>query len=76
VKTIQISQTVEADGHIRLDIPAGRAGEQMDVLVVLHPAPEAADQSTWKRFVKEMAGSCPDLEAPDDPPPAPLGNTL
>ena len=71
MKTIQTRQTIHSDGRIHLDIPAGRAGAQVDVLVVLsEPEPSTADP--WPEFVKQMAGACPDLEAPDDPPPGPL----
>ncbi len=71
MKTIQTRQTVHSDGRIHLDIPAGRAGAQVDVLVVLsEPEPSPADH--WPEFVSQMAGACPDLEAPDDPPPSPL----
>jgi len=76
MKTIQTTQTVGADGHIHLDIPAGRAGEEVQVLVVLSALDPQAETLDWPRFVAEMAGSCPDLESPADPPPLPLEESL
>jgi hypothetical protein len=75
MKTIQTKQTVSSDGHIHLDIPAGRAGEEVDVLVVLSKSDPSVTPN-WPQFVEEMAGACPDLEAPDDPPPGPLQEVM
>ena len=75
MKTIQTKQTVSSDGQIHLDIPVGRVGDQVHVLVVLsEPTPITA--SDWPEFIEQMAGSCPDLETPNDPPPSPLREVL
>ncbi len=71
MKTIQTRQTVHSDGRIHLEIPAGRVGDQVDVLVVLSE-PEPSTAAHWLGFVEQMAGACPDLEVPDDPLPGPL----
>ena len=76
MKTIHTRQTVGPDGHIRLDIPVGRAGDELDVLVVLSDVADPADASDWHGFVEQMAGTCPDLELPHDPPPTPLKDAL
>ncbi len=75
MKTIQTKQTVSSDGRIHLDIPVGCAGDQVDVLVVLS-RPEPIVAPDWPEFVEQMAGSCPDLHAPDDPPPNPLREVM
>lgn len=71
MQTIHTTQTVGPDGNIRLDIPAGRAGEQLDVLIVLSKPQSQVSQVEWHKFIHDMAGSCPDLIEPTDPSPSP-----
>jgi len=76
MKTIHSRQTVDSDGMIRLAIPVGQAGEQLDVVVVLSEPSDASRTNSWNDFVHEMAGSCPDLEELPDPPPTRLEESL
>jgi hypothetical protein len=64
MQTIHTTQTVGPDGNIRLDFPAGRAGEQLDVLIVLSKPQSKVSQADWHKFIHEMAGSCPELLEP------------
>lgn len=39
MRVIQLTATADADGRVRLDVPAGPAGAEFEVAVVLHAKP-------------------------------------
>lgn len=73
MRTLQITQRVDDDGVLRLEIPTADAGDEVDVVVVIEARHTVAHStSTWKEALRQTWGSCPDLEEPIDPPPESL----
>lgn len=53
MRVIQLTATADADGRVRLDVPAGPAGAEFEVAVVLHAKP-AANGTGHKRTPEEL----------------------
>lgn len=75
MRTIQMRRRVDADGILRLEIPAEGAGKEIEVVVVIEPI-STTTYSIWREALRQTWGSCPDLEEPDDPLPEPLEENL
>ena len=75
MRTIQMRRRVDADGVLRLEIPAEGAGKEIEVVVVIEPI-STTTYSIWREALRQIWGSCPDLEEPDDPLPEPLEENL
>ena len=75
MQAIQITQRVDNDGVLRLEIPTGDAGGEMEVVVVIEPRHPTV-RSTWQEALRQTWGSCLDLEEPADPLPEALEESL
>jgi hypothetical protein len=65
-ETVSVEATVDADGHVRVDLPVDLApGRSVRVTVAEGPKVRFATREEWEAHVDRIAGSIPDLERPD-----------
>jgi len=74
-KVLRYYETADQNGRIHLDPEVGDAGEEVEIVLTVKSRKKTRKRS-WPEFVDYMAGSCPDLEVPEDYPPEPLDTPL
>ena len=65
MQTVRMVVKADADGKLRFDVPAGEAGGEFEVVVVIQPKPPAAGDSPEARgwppgFIEQTYGSIQD----------------
>jgi hypothetical protein len=59
--TVHTRVRTEADGAVVLRVPGGLPNVEVEVTVIVNPAPPMRlDPPAWRRFVGETAGGIPD----------------
>ena len=65
-ETVSFEATVEADGHLRVDVPVDLPpGRAVRVTVAEGPKRRFATREEWEAHARRVVGSIPDLERPD-----------
>jgi hypothetical protein len=50
METVNLQMVIEADGHIRLDLPCGLPPGPAEVVVVIRPTPAAGPSLHWRDY--------------------------
>jgi len=73
--TIKIRTRVDVDGNVVIPVDISRAGEEVDVTISPLPLAHTLTPEEWVAWLRQTAGSCPDLPDCDEPPVQPPRNS-